>query len=525
MEKPAGPPHRVLLIGWDGATFHMIDPLVAAGRLPNLARMLDEGVNLELESTIIPISAAAWAAAVTGKGPAKTGIFSFYRPVPDSYQIRLISSRDRRVPAVWHFLNHYGLRTHVVGVPVTYPPEPIDGVMIAGMLSPFGAEYTHPPELADTLRSQGFVPDLDVWREVQPVRQQVVEQQHDLKVRITTDLLEDSDWDFAMIVFKCLDVLKHRWHTGLTRGPIAEHYERLDAALGELRESAGPNTDVLVMSDHGFGVYTSLLSVQGCLVELGLAALNPQESRVTADLNVPLAESIPAIHSDEVRRLDMSKTLVFCDSNSTEGNFAALRLNLEGREPAGCVAPERREAVIDEVIARLLSLRQAPDGPPVFTRVIRLTDLYQGPHTEGLPDILLETDRKFMCKPWYRQPFMSPLQLPWPEHELVGVLVAAGPSFRTSQQRGYASILDITPTVLQLFSLPVSNQMDGRVLTETLRGEVRVVSLDEPELGGAADAAGTYQAEEAQQIYERLKSLGYIGDAPDEDSDGRHGDR
>ena len=75
----------------------------------------------------------------------------------------------------------------------------------------------------------------------------------------------------------------------------------------------------------------------------------------------------------------------------------------------------------------------------------------------------------------------------------------------------------MTPTVLQLFSLPVSKQMDGRVLTEVLSGDVRVVRLDEPELGGATDAGGTYRAEEAQQIYERLKSLGYIGDAPDED--------
>ena len=518
LEKPGEPRHRVLLIGWDGATYDMIDPLIAAGKLPNLKSMMDEGLSLDLESMMIPISAEAWTAAVTGKGPPKTGIFSFFTPVRNSYAIRLISSRDRRTPAVWNFLNHYGLKTHVVGVPITYPPEPIDGVMIAGMLSPFDAEYAHPPGLAGALRGLGFVPDIDVWRAKQERGpEEMVAEQHALKVRITTSLLEQSDWDFAMIVFKCLDVLKHRLYTGVPKGPIAEHYERLDDALGQLRRAAGPNTDVLLMSDHGFGVYPHLLSITGCLVETGLAALRAVPGQRSTIGDRPLADSVPAVHLAEIGRLDMSKTLVFCDS--TEGNYAGLRLNLQGREPAGIVTPEQREAVTDEIISKLSALRETPDGPPVFTRVMRLSDVYRGPFADDVPDILLEADRKFVCKPWHRVPFARKTPSPTADHALIGVLVAAGPSFKSTGERRHASILDVTPTVLQLFSLPVPNQMDGRVLTEALSGDVHVVRVDEQELGLAREGERAYETDEARQVIDRLRSLGYVGDEPDEESE------
>jgi predicted AlkP superfamily phosphohydrolase/phosphomutase len=518
LEKPGEPRHRVLLIGWDGATYDMIDPLIAAGKLPNLKRLMDEGLSLELESTMIPISAEAWTAAVTGKGPPKTGIFSFFTRVRDSYAIRLISSRDRRTPTVWNFLNHRGLKTHVVGVPITYPPEPIDGVMIAGMLSPLDAEYAHPPGLADALRNLGFVPDIDVWRNKQEQEpEEMVAEQHALKVRLTTSLLKDSDWDFAMIVFKCLDVLCHRLYTGAADGPVPEHYERLDDALGQLRHAAGPNTDVLLMSDHGFGVYPHMLSITACLVEAGLATLSPVPGRQTVPEDEPQAKLIPVVHLAEIGRLDMSKTLVFCDS--TEGNYAGLRLNLQGREPAGIVAPEQREAVTDEIISKLSALRETTDGPPVFTRVMRTSDVYRGPHADDVPDILLEADRKFACKPWHRVPLARKTPRPTADHALIGVLAAAGPSFNSRPERGHASILDVTPTVLQLFSLPVPNQMDGRVLTEILSGDVRVVRVDEQELDLATEGEHAYETDEARQVIQRLKSLGYVDDEPDEESE------
>jgi predicted AlkP superfamily phosphohydrolase/phosphomutase len=247
----ARPPHKLLVIGWDGATFAMIDPLVAAGRLPNVARLLGRGASAVCESTKVPISSAAWVGAVTGKHPGENGVYSFFEPVDGTYDVELISALSNRAAPLWRILSGHGLRSIVVNVPVTHPPERIDGVMVAGMLAPLDSDFAHPRALAAELRERGFVPDLGAWRDKKPVTFERVEEQLALKERILVEMLRDEPWDFAMLVFKDLDVWCHRAYDGALDGSVARHYELLDATLGKLLEAAGEGVDVGRLSAHG----------------------------------------------------------------------------------------------------------------------------------------------------------------------------------------------------------------------------------------------------------------------------------
>src|SRR5688572_30629895 len=262
---------RLLLVGWDGAAWEMIDPLLRAGRLPNLARLMQRGVQAELLSTIVPISSAAWVGAATGRNPAQSGVYGFFEPIPGTYDVTLISAHSNQATPIWRTLGRHGMRSVVVGVPVTYPPEPIAGTMVGGMLSPNDSIYTWPPGLVGRLRERGYVPDLGIWREDNSLSGPILEKQLAAKREVVRDLLAQEDWDLAFVVYKELDVLSHFAYDGKVDGVVAALYQRLDEELGVLVEQVGPEANVLLVSDHGFHAFEASFFPHAWLIEEGFS--------------------------------------------------------------------------------------------------------------------------------------------------------------------------------------------------------------------------------------------------------------
>lgn len=147
--------NRVLVIGLDGATFDLITPWVQQGLLPNVSRFMAEGCHAELRSIYNATSPLAWSTIVTGYNPGKHGIFYFTEKRRDSYGIRYINASFRKQKTIWKLLSESGKRVGVVNVPMTYPPEAVNGVMISGIDTPSTHNcFTYPPELADEIQSQ-----------------------------------------------------------------------------------------------------------------------------------------------------------------------------------------------------------------------------------------------------------------------------------------------------------------------------------------------------------------------------------
>ena len=507
------PARRVLVVGWDGAGFELVDPLLAAGRLPNLAALAARGVQAELESTVVPISSAAWCAATTGRNPGGSGVYSFFEPVPESYDVELISSRSNRATPVWRTLGRRGLRSVVWGVPVTYPPEPIPGVLVAGMLSPPDGVYTHPPELAARLRARGFVPDLGMWRSDAPITDPAaVEQQIAIKERELCEVLEAEDWSLAWIVFKSLDVLSHAEYDGALDGRVALLLERLDRSLGLLIEAAGSDVDVVVLSDHGFRAYRRAFNVHTWLVENGYA-LAREEAPAAAGPG-PLAE----VGAREQRRflagLDLARTRAF--GTKAEGHFGGLRFNVAGREPEGALAPEDVPAFFAELRRGLLGLR-GPGGRAVVREVWSARELYPGPFAEHLPDLLFETDPELLVFSDRAGPLLGPLGRSYPDHARTGIFFAAGPHVKTSSARAAFAIADVAPTVLALLDQSVYTGLDGAVQTGIFKSapDVRYAAEAEDPPDSAAylefrAADETLSSEERAELMARLKQLGYV---------------
>jgi predicted AlkP superfamily phosphohydrolase/phosphomutase len=496
---------RLLIVGWDGATFDLVDPLRKAGRLPHVAALEARGTSAVLESTIIPISSAAWVASVTGKGPGETGVYSFFEPVEDSYDVRLVSSLSNQAPPIWRILARHGLRSHVFGVPLTFPPEPGLGTMVAGMLSPLDGTYASPPERTDELRERGFVPDLGIWRELQVPSQEFINTQLDLKQDIVTELLTQDDWDFAMVVFKSLDLLSHRAYDGRTDTQVAELVVRLDSILGAMVEAAGPNTHVILMSDHGFATFSRQFNIHSWLLDAGFAQA-AEGAELPPRSSGPLVESRPVEHSRRMAQLDLASSVAI--AQACEGSFGSVRLNLRGREPEGCVAPEDKDELLARIEAELRAIQVG--DVPLVTEVWRGPDLYPGPHSHVIPDLMFEVLGDIQVVASDVQPTFATHAQPIPDHALDGILVAAGPRIRRSDKRGRAAITDITPTALHLLGLPVHREMTGVVQGAWIEGTTPVREVAEPAEVRVRPAAGSaFSAEQIEQLRARLKQLGY----------------
>lgn len=539
------PAPRVLVLGLDGGDWRVLEPLVAQGRMPNLGRLLERGVRGGLASTVPPVTAPAWASFLTGVNPGKHGVFAFQRSLDQDLDRGWVNGAAIRAPKLWHYLEGQGVRCAFVNVPMTYPPEPLPGYMVTGMLTPLGAEhFTYPPELSAELRARGYVTDLrirKVEREVDTAEQQValLRDLQDVarrRVEGVRWLWEREPADFLMVVFETPDRIQHifwgRLQRALAEGPadavdeaLLACYEEVDRGIGALLELAGERTTVFLLSDHGFcGLHTAVhldqwLADRGLLRYAGAKAT--VRRRVKAGLAPLLKRVLPRSWLLRGRRafavtrvVDWERTRVYSGRSSENAVF----LNLRGREPKGIVEPGREyEALREEVIQALRTLRDPRTGEPVLRRVFRREEVYHGPYLESAPDILLELTEGYEVTSEVATAgvFRDVSGQGAGFHAQEGIFVAAGAGVAGPGRLEGAHIQDLAPTILHCLGLPVPQYMDGRVLEEVFdeahRAAHPVVRTDAvPAIGPAREAGEVFSAEDEEEIRQRLSGLGYL---------------
>jgi predicted AlkP superfamily phosphohydrolase/phosphomutase len=549
-------PDRVFMLGLDGATFDVLDPLMAEGTMPALARLVAEGARGPLETIFPPLTAAAWTSAVTGKNPGKHGILEFFLRKKGTFEEVAVNQRLRDSRAVWDMLGDAGLRSIVTNVPCTYPPDPIDGVMVSDFLTPPGKrDFVTPGGLLDEIE-QEFGPYRlhlgGTYRKggIDAVVDELVD-----KSRVNCYLMRREEWSACITHIWGTDRIQHElWHlfdeshprhdrteAARFRHRVTDYWKRVDDEIARMIETAGPATNSLLVSDHGFGPLHKYCSFNVWLMQQGLLRLK-RDARttvkrlafalgVTPELAFKVSRRLPTtkakrgVTADRRKRgllnelflsfndVDWNRTTVY-----SKGNYGQLFVNLAGREPYGVVTEGvEYERVRDDLIRRLREIRDPRAGTPLIGGVFKREELYSGPHLDEAPDVcFLPDDMRYISigdMDFTSNTFIVDAFGISGGHRMHGIFVAHGPAIRAGGRAVNARIVDVAPTLLHLVGQPIPDDVDGRVVEEVLSDSfvagrtVRRVpaTAARPPLDAAVDG------DESREIRDRLRELGYLG--------------
>lgn len=559
--------NRILIIGLDGASYHLVKQW--RDDLPNLRRLMDAGTSGILKSILPPRSIPAWYCFATGMNPAKLGVFGFSQRRPGTYDYTFANFSFCHAPAFWEWANRHGIRTGVVHVPGTFPPRPVDGFLLSGWPAPTNRgslTYTEPAALSRQIdhtlgENFEFVSPKAIERdndaEMLRERRRILQMHGD----VAEHLLSTRDWQIGMVVFSPLDRASHQfWRHMDTNHPrhepalatqfgtaLKQVYKDSDAQLGRLLDVLGEDDSVFVVSDHGFGPIYRNFYVNEWLERKGYLVLEDDKrvgdvdwateliGRLSAPLftlneTSPLFRRLAApfkkrlfsnfirdsyVHTKEQGRvrinhlpIDWPRTRAYCPDESS------LYLNLRGRDPEGTVAPgAEAEHLLAEISAGLRAITDPVSGAPLDIDIYRKEDIYSGPYLADAPEMTIVVDG-------FETAVMAELgsgnlfedDIAWSgTHNLDGLFVAQGPAIRAGTRLD-AGLMDIAPTVLHYYGLPIPSEADGTVLRELFEAgsdpHARSTEEQSANLGAGDDML--LSDDEQAQVERQLRNLGYL---------------
>ena len=554
---------KLVMVGWDGATWDLLAPWVQAGELPNLERLMGRGTRAVLHSTPLPISPSAWSTILTGQNPGVHGVFDWFERKPGSYEVDYVNTHRISARRLWEYFNGAGQRAGIFCPPMLYPALPIDGFMISGMAapSPQAPDFAYPPELLPRLEAEiGPFPVAEVQ-----VYQYGKERAYldsllswlDYQRRAVHYLIDHEPCDAYLFVFMQSDHAQHKFwryldpgfpgyqpeHDDPYRDAILLVYRSLDGILGELMGIFGEGTTYVLLSDHGAGPTYGIAYLNRWLREQGLLRLRrrpmTQAKYFLAKSNlIPKAYHLVAraglgrvaqLVSKPARDKALNAFLSFDDIDwahtkaYARGAFGQIFINLKGREPEGIVEPgEAYDVLREELIARLAELKHPETGEPLVTDLHRREEVFHGPHLPQAADILFSL-QNYAYQSSVKLGLDSPGILGASEyedsgsHRPEGIMVLAGPHILKQSEPVHVNAADIMPTALALAGLPIPGGLDGRPISQAFDATL-VADMHYEELGADKErmSEGRHRSQELDeaelaQLEERLRSLGYLG--------------
>jgi predicted AlkP superfamily phosphohydrolase/phosphomutase len=569
MQKP-----KIFVLGLDSATWDLMRPWIDEGHLPNLAKLVAQGVSGKLDSAIPPLTPPAWTSFMTGKNPGKHGIFHFLEPQPGSYAMRYANAGSRRSQTIWQLLSKGGCSIGSINVPFTYPPEEVNGFQISGMDTPSEkSAFIFPQSLREELERTIGPLSLELRflgaMTSDEKHQKALDEMEALDnqwTKLGLYVLEHHTADVMMLTYMSIDTVQHHfWHymdpqhflhdpagAEKFRDAIRGVYQRLDRAVGEFISRLPEETVVFVVSDHGGGpVSDRVVYLNRYLAQLGLlkyradsksglqsirqkivrgvyrlirGSLSSSQKKALANLFPKLREKFEGAYTSYAN-IDWSATKAYC--SEVLASPPSIWINRKGSKPHGIVDDSEYEDLVTFITGKLRELKDPRTGEPVIPHIYRRDEVFQGPYASEAADLILDwwSKNAFSSSPSFpedsdKPPLVVRERQPMKEsewagtHRLEGVLIARGEPVKKGTEISGARLMDMAPTLLYLAGQKIPSDMDGKVLLDLFDPafvQANPVQYEEvSDTSQGGDQGAAYSAEEAAAVEERLKALGYI---------------
>jgi predicted AlkP superfamily phosphohydrolase/phosphomutase len=462
-------PRKLIVVGLD-----CLEPSLAferwADRMPNLTRLRERGVFARMRSTIPPITIPAWQCMVTGKDPGTLGMYGFRNRKDYSYDSFMFADGKMvREPRVWDVLSRAGLNNIVLGVPQTWPPRPLKGVMVSGFPLPdTEGTWTYPATLKNEIAAVcDYIPDVEEFRSEN--RQEILQNLIDMaerRFKLAAHLLKTRPWDFFMMVEMGTDRIVHLlWrYTDETHrhyqanhplnNAMRDYYALCDKLMGELIApyENDPDVAIAVVSDHGARGMDGGVMINDWLIRQGYLTL---KERPKEPLGMGKLIKAGAV--------DWSRTRVWAEG----GYYSRVQFNIKGREPEGIVDPAEVDALAAELTEKLKAI---PDdvGRPITTHVYRPHDTYKVVNNIPPDLIVIFGDLGWRSIGSVSPHANAPLYVfendTGPDdanHNWHGVFAMAGAGVPKQGELEPFSLMDFAPTVLKFFNKEIPADMQG----------------------------------------------------------------
>jgi predicted AlkP superfamily phosphohydrolase/phosphomutase len=527
---------KTVIIGLDGATFTVLDPLIAEGHCPELGKLVANGVRAELCSTPHPLTPPAWTTLMTGRSPGHHGVFDFLRAErrASGAFFTLTDFRDIRCETIWTLVSRQGGSVTSLNFPLMSPPPEVNGSIVPGQLSHRHLRRNvHPKHLFEELKAlPSFDPKALNWdfeREKKAMQnipdEELVEwtESHIVRERHWMDALRHvmrtAPADLTAVLFDGVDKLQHTcWRfldpAALPTDPnpverrvrelCIEYFRALDGFIGEIVQIAGPDARIFLASDHGFGGSTTVFRANTWLHEQGLLAWPAGDGhRLGAGGALKAGHHVP---------IDMERTQAYAQSAATNG----IHIRVAQSPGDGGVPPEDYHRFRDALIDRLLQIRHPRIGVPIVKDILKREDAFPGPCMEEAPDLTLVMHDHSFISVLRTTEVVSERPTLTGTHFPEGIFIAHGPGIRRGFAASQQSILDCAATYLHSLCLPVPEDFESRVIEDVFAPDWlrdHPVEVGQPTRSPDAirsSGGENLDAEEEAKIVDRLRALGYV---------------
>jgi len=481
--------NKVLMLGLDGVSWELIREWIAKKELPFIKKAMEKGLYATNWTTIPCLTSPALPSFITGKNPAKTGIFGFRKSDGS-----LMSYQDIKDPAFWDLFENPKIESLVVNLRINYPPKIRNGVMVAGTITPSEeSEYVYPARYKKYFKGVHVEYDKGIKNQG---TQEISKRYTDItkkKFKKFEGFFFKKKFRFALFWFDLTDNIQHfAWNNNEV---ILEYFKNIESIIKEFVKRT-PDYNIILFSDHGFepvpkyivyinewlerkghlrvegegfaklknkvlpSLYSKAYTSGGWMLYklLPLKIYNrlfklkkkiEKNSIEKESKAVVMEETITALSG-----LDMKRTKAFLDQ---KWGIKIIKKNVKN--------PKKFR---DRLIKELRNLK-SPNGKRVFKQVYKREEVFKGKYLKEVPDIVFLTQKEFELRDGFSRRLFKRIRVKRDvvgchENARDGIFIAYGKDIAKKGKIKDISIYDLAPTVLHLMNSGVPQDMDGRVL-------------------------------------------------------------